>query len=210
MSHATRAKGKVRRFVRANRLRFLWTLTYATEPPNRKAVIRHLRSFFAAMRRWRKGLPLIVVIEEGTQTGRLHVHFAADRFLSIEAIRGLWGHGIVHVGDPRKLPGRVPSRRLAAYLAKYVSKALDEVAKEGAKQRAKGEHRYLVTQGHSPSGVTLRYRFPEHALERLTGLYGQPDFLYPFGVWGSAEPYGWFFSFPDHALHPPPGTLRAG
>jgi hypothetical protein len=194
----------VRRYCRANRLRFLWTLTYSTAPRTRAEVTRHLRTFFKRLGTLFGRLPLIVVIERGTKTDRLHVHFAAGRFLSIEGVRRCWPHGIVHVGDPRKLPARVPARRLAAYLAKYVAKDLDEVADQGPKERAGGEHRYLLTQGFSPAAVCFRYKRIGQAHERMLGLYGQPDVEIPFGDWDTGLIFGLWCAFPDHLLHPPP------
>jgi hypothetical protein len=199
----------VRRYCRANRLRFLWTLTYATEPSARKQVTTDLRWFFQQIRRTFGKLPLVVVIEEGSSSGRLHVHFAAARFMSIEKMRRCWRHGFVHVGDPRKMPGRLPVRRLAAYLAKYVAKELEEGGEGGPKERAEHEHRYLVTQGFSPTAWSLRYRTFTAAHERMRGLYGQPDGDVPFGTWERGEIFGIWFAFPDHVLHPPPRGREA-
>lgn len=194
----------MRRYCRANHLRFLWTLTYATEPTTRRQVTAHLRTFFRRLASCFGRMPLIVVIERGSATDRLHVHFAAGRFLSIEAVRKCWPHGIVHVGDPRKLPGRVPARRLASYLAKYVAKQAGEVAQEGAKDRAKGEHRYLVTQGFTPAFWRIRYNRLGEAYERVRGLYGEPDVEVPFGDWTTDLIIGIWYAFPDHLLHPRP------
>lgn len=200
----------MRRYCRANRMRFLWTLTYREAPSSRKQVTKDLRWFFRQMGRLFRKQALIAVIETGTATNRLHVHFAASRFLSIEKVRRAWGRGIVHVGDPGQLAGRVPVRRLAAYLAKYVSKQSDDVATEGAKERAQGEHRYLVTQGFTPAAWSLRYVRVGQAHERMLGLYGQPDAECPFGDWHEGPIFGIWYSFPDRFLHPPPGTLPPG
>ena len=204
MSHGTRAKGKVRRYCRANRVRFLWTLTYAAEPPSRRCVTRDLRWFQQQMRRTFGRLALCLVVEEGAEGGRLHVHFGAPRFLSIEKIRRAWGRGHVHVGDPRKMPGRVPVRKLAAYLAKYVAKDLDQADEATPKGRAGGEHRYFVTQGFSPAAWRLRYGTQAAAVERMLGLYGHPDVTVPFGDAETDPIYGVWFQFPDEYLHPPP------
>ena len=204
VSHGVRAKGRVRRYCRANRIRFLWTLTYSTEPSTRAQVTKHLRTFFKRLGTHFGRLPLIAVIERGTKSDRLHVHFGAARFLSFETIDKIWPHGWVHVGDPRKLPGRVPVRRLAAYLAKYVAKDLDAGAEGDAKDRAEREHRYLITQGFSPTAVCFRYKRIGQAAERMRGLYGHPDMEFPFGNWDRGLIYGIWYAFPDHLLHPPP------
>lgn len=204
VTHGIRAKGKVRRYARTNRLRFLWTLTYADEPATRAEVTVHLRWFLQQMRRLFGRLPLVVVIEEGGASGRLHVHFGAPRFLSIESVRRAWPHGIVHVGDPRKLAGRVPVRRLAAYLAKYVAKELDADELADPKGRDAGAHRYLVTQGFQPTRWRLRYVRIGAASERMRGLYGEPDAMVSFGDWQKGPIFGLWYSFPDGCLHPPP------
>jgi hypothetical protein len=204
VAHGTRAKGRIRRYTRANRLRFLWTLTYGKEPRSRKQVTQDLRRFFRRLAATFGRLPLAVVIETGSATGRLHVHFAAPRFLSYEKVKRAWGHGIVDVGDPRKLPGRVPPRRLAAYLAKYVAKQAGEVAQDNPKDRAKGEHRYLVTQGFTPVACRGRYRSAREAKAHLHRLYGQPDVVIPFGNPDVDLIYGVWCSFPDHLLHRQP------
>jgi hypothetical protein len=185
-------------------MRFLWTLTYAVEPATRQEVTGHLRWFLQQMRRLFGKIALLVVIERGSATDRLHCHFAAGRFLSIEKVRRAWSHGIVHVGDPRKLPGRVPVRRLAAYLAKYVAKQQEELEQDDPKSRGLGEHRYLVTQGFSPTAWSLRYVRVGAAEERMRGLYGAPDAMVAFGDWDEGPIFGLWYSFPDRCLHPPP------
>lgn len=156
------------------------------------------------MRRLFGRQPLIAVIEAGGLNGRLHVHFAAARFLSIEKVRRAWRHGWVHVGDPRKMPGRVPVRQLAAYLAKYVSKQLDDEADGDLRQRSAGQHRYLVAQGFQPTAWSLRYVRVGLADERMRGLYGEPDAMCSFGDWQEGMIFGIWYSFPDGFLHPPP------
>ncbi|HEV2930093.1 MAG TPA: hypothetical protein VGW74_15475 [Propionibacteriaceae bacterium] len=194
----------MRRYCRANRLRFLWTLTYATEPATRGEVTRHLRWFLQQVRRHFGRLPLIVVIERGSAHDRLHCHFAAGRFLSIETVRRCWPHGFVHVGDPGQLPGRVPVRRLAAYLAKYVAKQVEGLELEDRKAREAGAHRYLVTQGYTPAAWSIRYARVGAAAERMRGLYGEPDAMVAFGDWEEGPIFGIWYSFPDVCLHPRP------
>ena len=116
----------------------------------------------------------------------------------------MWARGIVHVGDPRKLPGRVPPRRLAAYLSKYVTK--QHVSEDGEllEDRAPGEHRYFITQGFTPTTWRFRVRTIGQADELLRMLIGEPDVrvdLTGVGEWVLA---GEWLSYPDACLHPPP------
>lgn len=198
----------MRRYVRANRLKRLWTLTYRRVPADRAGVIRDLRQFFERVRFQFGKLPLVAVVERGDLRGRLHVHFAADRFLPIRKMYRCWPHGNIDIGDPGRLAGRVGVRQLAAYLAKYVAKQVDDGDGQGEQCRAEGEHRYLVSQGFTPTAYRLRYGTFTEAHERMLGLYGQPDVAIAFGDWDTDPAYGMWFSFPDHVLHPSPLEMR--
>lgn len=213
VSHGVRAKGKVRRYCRANRLRFLYTLTYKVAAGSRDVVIKDLRQFLRRLQRAYGRLPLVAVIERGTQgTARLHIHFAARRRLGLGKLARLWGLGFVHRGDPGRQPERMTVGKLSRYLAKYVTKACAD-GEEGSGDRAPGRHRYLITQGWTP--VALRYRFPScsAALADLVRAIGEPDQLVPFGDAGADPVYGFWLSFPEKLWWPPPrgpGTVRRG
>jgi hypothetical protein len=198
----------VRRYVRANRLKRLWTLTYRGAPASRAAVVADLRRFYRRIGKVIGRVPLLTVIERGELGGRQHVHFATDRFLPIRKLYACWPHGYVHIGDPGQLAGRVGVRKLAAYLAKYVAKQIDDDENEGEQGRAKREHRYLVTQGFTPTAYSLRYGRIGQAVERMHGVYGKPDVSVPFGDWETGLVYGIWYAFPDHILHPSPLQQR--
>jgi hypothetical protein len=204
VSHNTRAKGQVRRYVRGNRLRYLWTLTYERARTTRKEVVNDLRRFFERMRARYGPLPLVAVIEQGKKTGRYHVHFACGRRLHIDGLRAIWRHGYVWVSDKAGRKGRFSARKLASYLSKYVAKELEAEPDAEADKRPDRAHRYLVTQGFSLVVERARFRRPGQAWGALVGYYGEPDVQCPFGDWDTGMVYGIWYAFPDHCLDPPP------
>ena len=116
---------------------------------------------------------------------RLHVHFAADRFITRGALTNAWSHGFVHI----KLIGDLPvgsgvrgeARRAGRYLAKYAAK--DAVA---GGQPA-GLHRYEVGQGFQPPSMSIDAATADEALEWATLLMGgEPEY-----VWRSRDQEGW-------------------
>jgi len=210
VSHATRAKGKVRRYCRANREDRLVTLTYRDAPAARSTVTEHVRRFRERFQKVFGRRAIVAVIERGGTTGRLHVHLALNFYVPKAVLARIWGHGFVDIRKSLRGRQQWRHRDLAGYLAKYVAKALDPEAEDGPEERAKSEHRYLVSQGFTPKSYRLRYHRIGQAHERLIGLYGHPDIEAPFGDWAEGLIYGIWYGFPDHLLHPPPGTLRAG
>lgn len=194
---ARRAKGKVRRYCRSNRLRFLWTLTYAQEAACRAACGADWAEFARSLRRNLGRLPLVAVIERGTLNGRLHLHFATDRRIPVELVRHLWHRGRIHVGDPGKLRGRVPPRRLAAYLAKYVAKSVEEAADEQLAGAAVGRHRYFLSQGFSPVCWRTRYSHVDYAVAYIELIIGCPDTAIEFDLRPDSPVFGWWFGWPD-------------
>lgn len=188
----------------------LATLTVAGSPPSKRLLTEKVRRFFERFRRRFGKRPIVAVLERGGELGRWHVHLALNFYVDKRVLARLWGHGFVDIRKSKGQQARWRQRELAAYLAKYVSKTLEEVPEEGAQESAGGEHRYLVTQGFSPGSWSLRYHRVGQAHERLLGLYGQPDMECPFGDWTEGLIFGIWYGFPDHVLHPPPGTLRSG
>lgn len=202
-----RAAGRVRRYVRANHMRYLWTATYADACSDRAQCQRDVYQFQRRFKRRFGRLPLVVVPEQGrggargsTEEGNIHIHFAADRFLSIEKVREVWGHGYVFVGDPKKLPGKVGPRKLASYLAKYISKQIDADLDAGLVFRSMGSHRYYVTQGFQPELVRRAFRTQAEAYRWLRGAYGRPDVEIPVGDPATDGVAGYWFSYPDRCI----------
>lgn len=197
-SHGMRAKGKVRRYARHNRLCKLWTLTYAVEAPSLAAAGSDVQQFMRRLRRRYGAIPVVFVVELGEQKGRLHWHFAADRFLDVDEIRAMWPHGRINVAKLKWLKTQRPWRRLSLYLAKYIAKGflrLEEGA--GRYSREPGAHRYLVSQGFDPP--VWRFRFPSEAeaLAVMHRVLGQPEHVIHFGDPDVDRVYGHWFAFPD-------------
>lgn len=142
---ARRAKARLRRYVVANHLVFMWTLTFADEPESDEDALALGATFVERLRRKHyrgEAFPYVFVLEHGEHGGRRHLHMALGSFVSIEVVREVWGHGYVYVSDPLRpkvaqairaaggTRARDPARRLtvarivAAYVAKYLGKTL--------------------------------------------------------------------------------------
>lgn len=205
---ATRAKGKVRRYCKANRMRFLWTLTYADQPPDLETVKRHLRWFFRQLQQMFGRQPLVAVVELGSKRGRFHVHFAAARFLSIEGLSRCWHRGKVWVGDPRRMPGRVAVGHLARYLAKYVSKDLDGPAERSPRHRQDGQHRYHLAEGFQPECLSAQASRPAPLLAGAMARMGEPERVVAFDLRPEAPAFGYWVCWREEDWYPPPEGPR--
>jgi hypothetical protein len=204
VSHAVRAKGKVRRYCRSNGLCFLWTLTYRVAVTDRARVVADLRLFYRQLQRLYGRMPLVAVIERGRRgTRRLHIHFATDRWLDHGLVEGAWHRGFVWVGDPGKLQGNPGVDRLSKYLAKYVAKDY-ETDQAGDGDRQVGGHRYLLTQGWAPPQWRRAFPRAAAALAWLMRVYGTPDVIVAFGEDSPHEVHGYWCHFRDGSLWPPP------
>lgn len=96
------------------------TLTYAEEPKNRAAALRHLQAFWKKLRAARGKLPLryLYVTEGKHGEGRLHHHILVNATgEDFDLIRKLWVHGTV---DFVRL--RVDRDKNYESLAKYLCK----------------------------------------------------------------------------------------
>jgi hypothetical protein len=184
---ARRARAKLRRYLAANRLNRLATLTYAGAGCFDHRQLRlDVAGFFRGLRRTLGGRPLPYAWAPEWHPGGhgLHVHFAVGRYVRQSLIREVWGRGIVHI----KLIGDLPvgsgsleeARQAAAYLAKYVSKNV-------ADERVPRLHRYEVAQGFQPQAQPLLGSSEEavvgQACEAMGGV--------PSRVWRSADQEGW-------------------
>lgn len=190
MSHGRRAVGCLRRYAKANRFNYLWTLTYREAPSSRKEVTRDLMRFFAGLAVHLGELAVCAVIERGKQaTQRLHVHLAMRGRIDHQEMEWLWGHGYVFYGDPNKHPGRSDVAKLASYLSKYLGKELDQ-DEAGTVDRDPGDHRWYHTQVGTPQSTTHRFELPNAAEAWLElfmnghphkGSWGQAGIDYAFG-----------------------------
>ena len=143
-----RARGKLRRYVAANRLNRLVTLTYAEANHDPHLLRTHMSKFVRKLRRETdvETFPYLWVPEWHKSGHGLHAHVAVGSFIPKRLIEESWGHGFVDVRliRSRHVRGALnQSRAAAGYLAKYVGKDL-------ARKRESGLHRYEVAQGFQP------------------------------------------------------------
>lgn len=167
-----RARRQVRRYCVRNGLDRLGTLTYAPE---------HLPEswgdVWADVERFRRGLyaevggpvPLVVTIERGEQSGRLHVHFAFGQYLDAGMVRRVWGKGLVDLRriDVKGEGKRARCRRAAAYVAKYVTKG--DSAEDG---RQFDGRRYSTTHGFGCVRRSTAVPSYEHGLRQAMDWCG--------------------------------------
>lgn len=145
----------------------------------------------------------MAVIERGKSgTKRLHVHFGTDRWLSIDLVRLIWGHGHVWVGDGRKCPGQPGVKRLSKYLSKYVAKEYESDS-TGESEREKGAHRYLITQGFSVPQLRRKCGSSRAGAELLRQMYGPAAHVVFFDYRDQGGVYGYWLEFDDRYLWDP-------
>jgi hypothetical protein len=124
-----KAVARVRRYVKMNGLRYLWSLTFRD---NQEDIAAADRAFWDFSRwvgaqgvLWRAGIPA---------KGAVHYHLAVDRFLSQPAVGAacfVYVTGPAHGGKPGAAAG---------YLTKHLFKEIDD-------RRLVGRHSYLRCAG---------------------------------------------------------------
>jgi hypothetical protein len=176
-------------------------------------VVKDVRRFLERLQVAYGRMPVVVVIERGSKGGRLHVHFAVERWLPHQRVTELWGHGFTWVGDPGKLGARTGARKLAGYLSKYVTKDVATMAGDGQAPERGAGHRYSVTEGWAPEERRfVTYDLPR-ALEHLADWYGVADRLVEWQDSALPGVYGVWLSYPDDVIaswHPPPAPAPSG
>ncbi|MBS1838140.1 MAG: hypothetical protein JST64_10640 [Actinobacteria bacterium] len=180
---ARRARREILRFCVANRLQFMWTLTFAESvwdvDEARRAVaalIEQLRELFGGP------FPYLYVFELHPGGHGLHVHLAVPRYIPHDGVAEGWGRGHVWVTGPKRrgLAAAVAARSAARYLAKYVDKAIEE-------GHSFGRHRYERAQGFAPKRVRLRRWDIADGIRYVIERFGrQPSY-----VWKSSSDPGW-------------------
>jgi hypothetical protein len=180
-----RARSAIRRYCAANRLTYLWTLTYGGQGQHDPTGLRcDLRSFFRRLRRHSgEPIPYLWAPEWHPEGHGLHVHFAVDRYVAHGAIASLWGHGFCFVRGRRGARGRTDldqARHVARYVSKYVAKDLGTGVLPGL-------HRYEVAQGFQPRRIVLRGESAVELVERASELMGAA----PERVWLSRRDEEW-------------------
>jgi hypothetical protein len=202
---ARRAKGEIRRWVRANRLTHLWTLTNADEVYDWEELERRKERFMERMAADGWHLPIALVAEPHPEGHGWHIHFAAPVFIRASRVRAWWPYGRVDVRGPKgRQKGAWRGRNLASYLGKYVGKAIGAEELAGCTPRPAGAHRWWKTRGHEP--VPMRYSFASlrECLAWIRRHWGRWDVILPFGQDDPCKPEGFWLSFPDSCIRGPP------
>jgi len=189
---ARRAAGRLRRYVVANRLDRLGTLTYADACHDPTQARRDVGAFFRSLRAAVGRRFAYAWVPEWHPGGHgLHLHFAVGRFIPQRVIAEAWGRGIVDIRRRKELPfgadAVYEARQTARYLAKYAGKGFGD-------ERPPGLHRFDVAQGFQPRTETVSYRRRREAVVALEARMGgpavakwrsesEPDWIGPPALW---------------------------
>ena len=205
-----RAKGEVRRWIRCWRCDRLITLTF-TDP------VRDYDELVAAIDRFRQrwirrfgalGAPILIPEPHPGGHG-WHIHGATYRFIDFRVLRELWPEGkIVDIRRIKHGP-RLGPRRLAAYLSKYLTKEFTPEQLAGVSPRPPGARRYFVPRGTTPEETREVFATLAEAEAWLRTHYGEPDYVCPFQARDEVRIEGYWLSFPDRCLDPPPRPVKA-
>lgn len=140
---AVRAGTSIRELILANKLCYLWTMTFADEIEDRDFAMDEMKKFIKRLR-WRGyKLPYVAVMEiqekrsENYGVDVIHFHLATSERVEIEDFRQAWGHGYVFVSEHS---GEI--FKVSSYISKYVRKGFDD-----ARVRGRGKKRYLCSRG---------------------------------------------------------------
>lgn len=181
-----RAAAKLRRYVMANGCVRLATFTYAKEPATWVDGWQDIENFRRRLYRyWGAAAPIAFVPERGTKNGRRHWHATVDRFVPVEVLAELWGHGfvdirIIRTADGTEVGPRQASMIAAGYLTAYVKKTF-------VKGHEFGAHRYSVTKGFVPTASKLLFQTRDEAMSAVDEMR---DGLI-FRSWSSSEMEKW-------------------
>lgn len=202
---AQRAKSRIARYMRANRIDHMWTLTFAEAVYDYGALAVAVAGFERRLREARVRGPLVLLPEPHPNGHGWHLHAGLRGFRPIEQMRALWGQGHVFVTGPgRGRKRQWGPRQLAGYLSKYLTKQIgaDELA--GCTPRPKGAHRYWRTEQYEPVADVRGFASLADLFRWLTWHYGVPDEVVEFRGGDTYKPEGYWLSFPDEYLDPPP------
>lgn len=202
LDSALRARGEIRRSIRRNRGRFLWTLTFAEATYDVGAVAVAVAAFLVRLRETFGRIWFIAVPEPHPGGHGWHVHGAANRFLPIEKVWACWQKGWCWVGDHNHANKTMATRKLAGYLAKYVTKVIAGCELYGCQPRRKGQHRYYVTQGFEPQRVSKAFRTIRQGLLWLLKHYGVWDMDGDLPGERDIPVVGVWLRFPDRYCRP--------
>jgi hypothetical protein len=159
----SRAAARSRRYFVRNRLRYMWVLTYAISPGDRRIVMGQVSEFARKVRGGvgGKALPYWYSPERHPGGHGWHINFFIAERLPHALLADLWGHGHVWVTDfatAKRAPKGEPLglcrnprdgwRRAARYGCKYAQKdwSPEHVGRQS--------HRYEVAQGFAPTPIS--------------------------------------------------------
>lgn len=197
---ARRAKGRMRRQIRKNRGRFLWTFTYETAVYDYDQVVADVGSLLVNLRESEGHVWIILVAEPHPGGHGWHVHAATNRWIDHAAMHSYWGKGWVWVGDHAHKHKKWVTRELAGYLAKYAAKGLTDDRLFGCGARPPGAHRFWVTQGFEPQKVRKAFRLMRDAALWVLKHYGPWDHEVILGETMDVPVEGFWWEFPDKYL----------
>lgn len=116
----TRAKKRLLYKVLANSRKqkpFFCTLTFKNEPETRLHVIKHVQCFVRRLRRHYPGVRYAYVIEEGSRSGRLHVHMLIfEKYVDYNVLLDCWEVGLCNFKKTND------AKHIAFYMGKYLGK----------------------------------------------------------------------------------------
>ena len=172
-----RAAGSSRRFMVANRLRYMWVLTFEEGlhgVDGRAECMRRVAAFAERLTAKYGRIPYWYSPELHPGGHGWHVNFFVGRRLPHGVVEGLWGQGFVWVKDWLKdsriasfgLPLVVAIRLGALYGCKYASKDWSEEVLSG------GAHRYEVAQGFQPDEHVERLATLAEAMAFVVAMFG--------------------------------------
>jgi len=204
----SRAAARSRRYFVRNRLRYMWVLTYAVPPTERRVVMGQVSEFARRMRSGvgGKALPYWYSPEIHPGGHGWHVNFFIAERQPHALIAGLWDHGHVWVTDfakskrgPKGEPlglcrsPREGWRRAARYGCKYAQKdwSPEHVGRQS--------HRYEVAQGFAPTPLSQWVR-TKSAGDRIVADLVPKDDQRAITVWDSDTAAEW--------MKPPVRTWR--
>jgi hypothetical protein len=184
-----RARRNITRYCVANRLQFMWTLTFAVAEWDVDTARDAVSALMSKLAGWfGQPFPYLYVFElhpgtdENPEGHGLHVHLGVPIFIDHGVMTELWGQGHTWVRGPKRrgMAAAVSARSTARYVAKYVDKAVDE-------EHDFGRHRYEVAQGFTPQAERIRRWNLADGIRYAIEQFGQQ----PSYVWRSDEDPTW-------------------
>ena len=194
-----RAVTKSRRYFVANRLRFMWVLTFAVEHRDRGEVMGLVSEFARRLRSALDGRAFPYWYSPELHLGGhgWHVNFFIPMYVQHPVVEALWGFGFVWVtdyatarraarGEPLGMCSspREGWRRAARYGCKYSQKDWSP------EHVGATNHRYEVAQGFAPKKASQWVTGPGEADRLAEALVPQEDRRH-LSVWDSNDAPDW-------------------